>query len=350
MRVLVLATILLGGVPLAAAEDAPAEGTVKSPWLGLPIVSSNPKLGTAGGLLGAYLHRFDPDSRVSMFGLGAQYSTTGSLVGGAFARISFGADHHRVLTFGGGGRVKNDYDDFLGTGLPLKTEDDLWAVVGRYLYRFHGSWFAGAQGSFTNYAILGEAALDQQVLTVLGLTGFQAGGLGGVLYRDSRDDENMPLRGWLLNLNNLAYRDWLGGEDSFDTYRADLRAFYAHGKGHVLALRQFNQWTVDAPPAAYAPVTLRGYKFGQYLGRNMSSLEAEERLRLAPRWTATVFAGIAALYGGGLQGSDPENLYPNGGFGLQFVLKPEEKSLAALEYAKGEGDNEGIYLRLGYAF
>jgi hypothetical protein len=175
-----------GGVSLAAAEDAPAEGTVKSPWLGLPIVSSSPKLGTSGGLLGAYLHRFDPDSRVSMFGLAAQYSSTGSLVGGAFARISFGADHHRVLTFGGGGRVKNDYDDFLGTGVPLKTEDDLWAVVGRYLYRFHGSWFAGAQGSFTNYAILGEAALDQQVLTVLGLTGFQAGGLGGVLYRDSR--------------------------------------------------------------------------------------------------------------------------------------------------------------------
>ena len=118
----------------------------------------------------------------------------------------------------------------------------------------------------------------------------------------------------------------------------------------MLAVRQNNQWTSGAPPAAYVPVTLRGYKFGQYLGPKMSSLEAEERLRLGARWTATAFAGVASLYGGELDGTDPENLYANGGVGIQFVLKPEEKSLAALEYAKGEGDNEGVYLRLGYAF
>ena len=107
---------------------------------------------------------------------------------------------------------------------------------------------------------------------------------------------------------------------------------------------------MDAPPAAYAPVTLRGYKFGQYLGKSMSSWKWRERLRLAPRWTATVFAGVASLYGAERHWSDPENLFVNGGAGIQFVVKPEEKSLLALEYAKGEGDNHGIYLRLGYAF
>jgi len=42
---------------------------------------------------------------------------------------------------------------------------------------------------------------------------------------DSRDDEDMPRRGWYLNMNNLAYREALGGADSFDAYRADIRAF-----------------------------------------------------------------------------------------------------------------------------
>jgi len=349
MRALLRCSVLVFAISALRGEEA-QPGDVESPWLAVPILSSSPKLGTSGGLLGAYLHRFDPDSRVSMFGAAAQYSSTGSFVGGAFARASFRRDHHRVVAFGGGGRIENDYDDFLGSGVPLKTEDDLWSAVGRYLYRFRGPWFVGGQGIFTNYAILGQAAMDEQVLTVLGLTGFEAGGLGAVLYRDSRDDENMPVRGWLLNLNNIAYRDWLGGDDSFDTYRGDLRAFWMHGKGHVLAVRQNNQWTVDAPPAAYAPVTLRGYKFGQYLGQSMSSLEAEERLHVRERWRANLFAGVASLYGAERHWSDSQNLFVNGGLGIQFVLKPEEKSLLALEYAKGEGDNEGIYLRLGYAF
>ena len=346
MRVPALLFILF----VLATTAAWAEGEVESPWLALPIVSSNPKLGTSAGALGAYLHRFDPDSRVSMFGLAAQYSSTGSLVAGAFAKTSSGKDHHRAVLFAGGGRVENDYEDFLGTGVPLQTEDKLWALAGRYLNRFRGSWFAGGQGSFTNYQILGQSTLEDQALTVLGLTGFQGGSLGAVLYWDSRDDENMPVKGWLLNLNNLAYREWMGAGADFDVYRADLRFFLEHGRGHVLGLRQNNQWTVDAPAAAYAPVTLRGYKFGQYLGQRMSSLEAEERLHLAERWTVNAFAGVASLYGGQRQWNDHENLYVNGGVGVQFILKPEEKSLAALEYAKGEGDNEGVYLRLGYAF
>ena len=59
-----------------------------------------------------------------------------------------------------------------------------------------------------------------------------------------------------------------------------MKGFWEHWDGQVLALRQKNQWTVDAPPSAYAPVVLRGYKMGQYLGKNMSSVEGEERLRL----------------------------------------------------------------------
>ena len=35
----------------------------------------------------------------------------------------------------------------------------------------------------------------------------------------------------------------------------------------MLALRQSNQWTHDAPPGAYAPVLLRGYTMGEYLGK-----------------------------------------------------------------------------------
>jgi hypothetical protein len=351
LLILLLCTALVSlGAPARAAEEGEKKDEDRSPWLIVPIVSASPKLGGSLGLLPAYLHYFDSESKLSMFGIAAMYTTTDSKLAGAFAKTSSGRDHHRVLVFVGGGKIKNDYDDFLGTGQPLKTEDDLKAFATRYLYRFHGNWFAGAQGVYANYQILGQAAFEDEVLQTLGLTGFTAGGIGVVVSRDSRDDDNMPVRGWYLNVNDIAYRDWIGGEENFDVYRLESKAFLEHGGGHVLAVRQANQWTSGAPLAANAPVVLRGYKFGQYLGKNMSSLEVEERLKIAARWTATVFVGVASLYGNGLDWNAGKNLYPDAGAGIQFVIKPEDKMLLSLEYAEGEGDNAGVYLGLGYSY
>jgi hypothetical protein len=104
------------------------------------------------------------------------------------------------------------------------------------------------------------------------------------------------------------------------------------------------------PPSAYASVKLRGYKQGQYLGQYMSSVEAEERLRFAKTWGATVFAGIACLYGNGNDCSDSGNRYPSYGAGIQYFVKEKERIVLNLEYAEGKSDNYGVYLKMGYGF
>jgi hypothetical protein len=246
--------------------------------------------------------------------------------------------------------VKNDYDDFLGTGIPLKSEDHLRAFVGRYLYRVKDDWFVGLQAIATNYQIVGQTALDNDVLAILGLTGFKAGGIGLSLYHDSRDLQDAPKSGWVFNFNNVAYRKGLEGSNDFDVYRADYRHFWSHGDGHVLALRQSNQWTVDAPPSAYAPVILRGYTMGEYLGKNMSSIEIEERHRVAERWTATLFGGIACLYGANRKCSESANLFPSVGIGAQYILKPVQGIVANLEYAVGKDGNSALLFKLGYGW
>jgi hypothetical protein len=109
--------------------------------------------------------------------------------------------------FIGGGLIKNDYEDFLGTGQPLKSEDDLRAIATRYLYRVWDDWFVGLQGVYTNYQILGQNSLDDQILNTPGLTGFKSGGIGAVVMHDSRDNENSPSKGWVMNFNNIAYRE-----------------------------------------------------------------------------------------------------------------------------------------------
>jgi hypothetical protein len=341
-------------VAVESAQEQPppekASGGRSSPWLLVPLVSSNPKLGTSFGALGAYLRKFDADSRVSLFGINFQYTSTDSVVASAFARTSFGQDHHRIVGIAAFGYIKNDYEDYLGTGQPLRTNDDLKALAGRYLYRVAGDWFIGGQGTATNYQVFGESAEDDLVLETLGVKGFESAALGAVVMRDSRDNEDMPRRGWYLNLNNLAYREALGGAQSFDAYRADVRVFVPEGGGHLLALRQYNWLTHDAPTAAQASVILRGYKIGQYLAPYMSSFEAEERLAFGTRFGATVFGGVASLYGDRDATSLSRQYYPAWGAGVQFILKPAERMLVNLEYAQGVEENHGIYLKFGYAW
>ena len=346
-----MALALAPAVAVAQSDsDTQKSQERESPFLALPTLTQNPKLGFALGAIGAYMHYFDEDSRASLFGISAQYSSTGSKVAAAFGRMSFGEDCHRAVLLAAGGEIRNDYNDFLGTGVELKSSDELRAVVGRYLYRAVGNLFVGLQGISTNYHIVGESAFDDQVLDVLGLQGFRSTGVGAAIYYDSRDSEDSPKKGWLLNANNIAYREALGGEESFDVYRLDNRFYVSHGEGHVLAFRQYNQFTVDAPSSAFAPIQLRGYKMGQYLGENMSSFEAEERFRLGESWTATAFVGIGFLYGNGQSFDDPDTRFPNAGLGIQWVLKKREGIVMNLEYAFGKDDNYGFYIKLGYGF
>ena len=336
--------------PVVTSATSTTENKARSPWLVLPTLSSNPKLGTSLGLIASYLHYFDKQSQVSMFGVYGLYTSTDSAIAAAYGKASWSADHHRLSSIAVAGTVKNDYSDFLGTGEPLKSDDDLLAFVSRYLYRVAGNWFAGVQGVLTNYQIIGQNALDEEALQTLGLTGFRSGGIGLAILHDDRDIEFSPTRGWYLNVNNVAYRDWIAGDDNFGVYRADLRAFFEHWGGQVLAVRQTDQWTVDAPPSAYAPVVLPGYKMGQYLGKNMAAIEVEERLRLAKRWGATVFTGIACLYGNDKSCTDVKNRYPDWGAGIQYFIKPKEGIVVNLEYAQGKWDNQGVYLKMGYGF
>ena len=351
------ASVLSLALLVVAPTARPAEETgtaspldEKSPWLLAPIFNSNPKLGTAFGAIGGYVHYFDEKSRPSIFAVTAQYSNTDSMIGGAQARTSWAEDSQRLIAGVVYGYVKNDYDDYLGTGVPLKSNGDLRSGIVRYLYRVKDNWFIGAQGLYQNFAISGETDFDDVVLDTLGVAPYKSGGLGLVAQHDSRDNENTPTQGWYLNFNNMAYRESLGGDNDFDVYRIDFRYYMQHGDRHVFALRQLNHFTNDAPTVSRASIQLRGYKIGQYNAKYMSSIEGEERYRFSEKITATLFAGVACLYGDDAKCTDSENLYPMAGAGIQYVLKPKEGIVMSLEYAWGEDGNYGGYLKMGYAF
>ncbi|MGE6166829.1 hypothetical protein ACLH0C_16815, partial [Aeromonas rivipollensis] len=183
---------ILAASPAMAADPAKEEAQTRgderkakaakegerSPWLFVPLLSSSPKLDTAAGLMVGYLHQFDEGSRPSLFTLSGKYTTSASLITSAFAKTSFGADHHRIV---GGvilGDINNSYQDYLGTGRALETNDNFRSAFLRYLYRVEGDWFVGGMAAYSNYEVQGQDLESDQILDELGLEGFTSGGLG----------------------------------------------------------------------------------------------------------------------------------------------------------------------------
>jgi hypothetical protein len=248
------------------------------------------------------------------------------------------------------GDVNNEYADYLGTGYEVKTKDDIYAVFARYSYRIKNDWFIGGQALSTDYAISGSDWFSQQFVQSIGLTGFNSNGIGLVVEKDSRDNQFSPSNGWLVNLNNVAYREKLGGDYSFDAYSFSAAKYFGHGRNKVLASRFDGRWTNDAPSGGFSSVSLRGYTKGQYLAPHSSLIEIEERYAIKDRWGGTIFAGVACLYGSDIECFESENLYPTIGLGITFTLKVEEKMIARAEYAKGKEENYGFYLKFGYEF
>lgn len=324
-----------------------ADAKAQSPWMVAPLLSSSPKVGTAVSLMGAYVKKFDPVSPASMLGAMVQYSNTDSRMGVLFFRGFHKEDRLRITAVAGGGRVNNAYQDFLGTGLPANTQDNLRFSIANASWRFFPNLYAGVQVAAANYVVTGDDPFSQEILNRANLTGFASVGLGLLVQYDTRDNVNSPTRGRSLKLSNLAFSERLGGDVSFDNYVAQGKAFAHFGDGHVLAGYLDNRWTMDAPSSGQASVQLRGYTQGQYLGESMSSAEVEWRHHLSTRWGAKAFAGVAWLYGGD---SPSLGSYPSAGLGTYFVLRPQDGMVLCLEGALGKEGNYGIYLRFGHSF
>ncbi|HXI35985.1 MAG TPA: hypothetical protein VNH80_03660, partial [Burkholderiales bacterium] len=144
-----LITALSSALAQTAEEVAEPQGESaarkfeKSPWLIAPVFQSNPKLGTSLGAMAGYIHYFDEKSRPSIFALMGQYTSTDSTIAGAFAKTSFDEDRQRLLAALAYGYVKNDYSDYLGTGVPLQSNGEMHSLISRYTYRIQGNWFVG---------------------------------------------------------------------------------------------------------------------------------------------------------------------------------------------------------------
>lgn len=364
-RVLALLTSLIIGLPsmhVIAQNDVIKDEVqtenneeASSPWLFTPLVSSDPKMKTSIGALGAYMHTFDKDSPVSMFGAMANYSSSDSYIGGVFGNTYFNKDQQRIMLVSVLGNINNDYKYDGLDEVTLKTTDQIHMSFLRFSQRIWDDWFLGAQIVDSNYDIKARDEFSGIILDYLNLHGFNSSGIGLLTSFDSRDNQQSPSSGVNFLLHNFAYREALGAVDSFDTYMLDYAQYFSHGEGHVAAIHIKSRWTNNAPNSGFSSIELRGYVRGQYLAEHTTLIEIEERYALNEKWGLTVFAGVACLYGNDLQGnnttcSDSDNVYPAAGVGGTYAIKPKEKMVVRADLAVGKGNNYGFYLKFGQSF
>ena len=343
------------------AIDEPKPETKQKPRLITPTLSADPKLGANIGGLIAYLKKLDADSTPSMTGLSVAYSDTDSVTGALFSQLYWKADTRRLSLLAAGAEINNEYDDFLGTGQTVETQDNVHTFGFRYMHQLRaGGWFAGIQGISTNY-VVGADRLLEGMLDQIGLSGFDAAGMGLVFQHDTMDNQRDPSSGHLLTLHNFAYREGLGGEASFDVGYADLRWYRTverfsvgkSGRSTVIAVQVKGRFTADAPLSGYSSVNLPGYTMGNYLSRHYSHVLLDARIPLARKLGLVAFAGVGCQFGEDIAGRDlscSDETFPSIGVGVSYMLKEEASVLIRLEIAKGKSDNEALYLRFGHSF
>ncbi len=369
-RIITLVILSISLVFPALAEEEPEqaedvkEEEKSSPWIATPLISSDPKLSTSIGGLVAYMHNFDDVSPASMFGLSATYSNTDSFVMAGFGQMFFDHDNQRALFALARGTIHNDYDDYLGSGIPLKTTDDLSFQIARYSYRVYDDWFVGIQGISSNYTVMLAEQIAQSAFNdtstavannaLVELAGFESKALGLTFELDDRDRQRAATAGQLLQFNNMAYREEFGGDVSFDAYQLKYATYLSHGNGHVLAISSNARWTVDAPVAAYSSVNVKGYTRGQFLGPHSADIQIDERISLTNDWGLIAYAAVACLYGetneGYMSCSDTDNIFPSLSLGATYTINKEEGIVVRSEIAKGKGSSKGFYMTFGHPF
>jgi len=218
-----------------------------------------------------------------------------------------------------------------------------------------GDWRLGFSYRLLKHR-LAETDLQGQLATgsIYGTENSWISALGPALILDTRDNTWSPGKGWWLQINTCFGGSGLGSDYTFREYTMDLRGYWNVGEDLVLAGQSLTTHLEgDAPffilPRLGGETALRGYRGGLYMDQTRALGRVE--LRRNHLWKSlgvVVFAGIGDV------APSLEKLTLGGklwstGFGLRYLLDPEEKVNLRLDYGFGNGDS-GFYLSLGEAF
>lgn len=323
----------------------------------LPAVFYTPETRWAGGVAAIYTWRGRPEAR--------PVAATGSAI--------YTQNHQVILEFGAEGYSSDDawhgaaqlgYMRFpntlyaIGNDAPADVHEDYTSRRARAAVelkrRVADGLYLGGSYEWWRQELVD---LEGGGPISAGVLGSEGGVLstGGIrLLYDTRDRQFHPSGGVLGTLSMDGSGGPLGGDYEFVAVAFDLRTYVTLRPRHILALRTAARTTGSGAPFQRMSTLggqnlLRGYFEGRYRDRSRLSFEAEYRLPVRGRFGAVLFAG-AGQVAPGLGDLTLSGFHPAAGWGLRFLLDPEEGMRLRLDFGYGEAGSSGMYVTVSEAF
>jgi len=175
-------------------------------------------------------------------------------------------------------------------------------------------------------------------------------GIGYSLLRDTRNSLLTPTRG-AYTYFRISYNL---SEKNYWKMTLDTRYYKTWKSRITLAVRAVNDLRFGNPPFfdhAFlgGDQFVRGYYYGRYRDKNLSSLQTEIRFPLFWKFGAALFGGLSSLY----SGNHPFNLKSikyNIGLGIRFLVDKGDGTNLRMDYAVGQDNNDGFYMSFGESF
>lgn len=175
-------------------------------------------------------------------------------------------------------------------------------------------------------------------------------GVGYSILKDDRNSILSPTSGKYIYAN-VSYNF---SRTNFLELFLDLRTYKTWKGKYTLAGRFVTDMNLNETPF-YEQAFLggdkfvRGYYYGRYRDRNLSTLQLEFRLPLFWRFGLASFGGLSNVYPS-ISKIDLSKTKFNAGLGLRFMVDNKDKTNLRIDYAIGNKHNSGFYISFGESF
>ncbi len=322
-----------------------------------PVPGRSPQVGWSLALGGGYfLESKDEDSDVAPSVLGgfAWYAENGSYAYGLGGNLHLLDDDLRVKFGAGYMDVRYRFygigDDANRRGLSLDILQEAPMYFGSASYRVWKKLYIGLGYVAGNVETRPRIVRDENFFDpVLKL---DIGAITIPITVDTRDHEQFPRRGWLMEGRTMLYRKDVGSDFDAETYKFSLNRYIPMRENDVLAFRGYFRTTGGNAPFFILSTfggssDLRGYPSGRYRDKAMYALQGEYRWALNDSWIFTGFAGFGEVAPD--FGSFDGDYLPAAGVGIRFVVSQKHRVSLSFDIAQGKDGTE-YYFGVGEAF
>lgn len=329
-------------------------------FLPVPIVITDPTLGSGGGLGAVRFRRpsasgNDSSSGVSvqphMFGIAGFRTSNGSKGAGAGAMLRLKDDTWRYLGLLADVSLNLEYRAAMAARPgPSEIDYNIDGLVSFQSLRYglNENTYLGLNWIYTDIDISFEIDSDRDLFKKHELSRTSSG-LGLSLEYDTRDTMLTPSRGWLGSVESMWYDAAIGSDSNFQIYRTKAYAYAPFGERFVLAGRFDLQLAQGDVPFYRLPyIQLRGIGAARYQDTRALVLETELRWNATHRIALVGFTGAGRTWGRHGDFGDADDRISKG-LGARYKLSESMGLYVGLDYAWGPEDGV-YYVQIGSAW